>query len=282
MAAKLLGAHTSGKGGVHNAVYEGRDLDCKAIQVFTSSPQQWRAKEVTAEMEALFKKAVADTGLTEIVSHENYLINLCAPEPEFLRKSIDGLKGEIQRCHQYGIRYVVSHMGSHKGQGEVQGLVKLEESVREILDTTHDDVTICMETTAGQGTALMNRFEHMAWMLETFKGHPRLAVCVDTCHIFVAGYDIRTPETYEATWSQFGKLVGFDRLKAIHCNDSKKGLGSAVDRHENIGLGEIGPTAFELLVNDPRMEFVPILLETDASNDGHKKDLATLRGFCRD
>lgn len=279
MGAKLLGAHTHGKGGVHNAVLAGRDLGCPAIQVFTSSPQQWKAKEVTAEMATLFKKAVADTGIQHIVSHENYLINLCAPEPEMRRKSIDALKGEISRCETYGIHYVVSHMGSHKGAGEVAGLIGIEESVREILDTTSDAVTICMETTAGQGSALMNKFEHMAWMIEALKGHPRLAVCIDTCHIFAAGYDIRTEETYHATMDRFGALVGFDRLKAIHCNDSKKGLGTQVDRHEHIGKGEIGPVAFQMLVNDPRLEWVPILLETDAENDGHKMDLAFLHSL---
>jgi deoxyribonuclease-4 len=282
MPAQLLGAHITAKGGLHNSIRTGHAMGCTAIQVFTASPQMWRAKEVTEAMAADFKKAQTETGLTDVVSHENYLINLCAPEPDMRRKSIDALKGEIGRCTLYGIRGVVSHLGSHKGAGEIAGLIGIEEALREILDTTPEEVSILMETTAGQGTALMHRFEHFAILLENLKGHPRLGVCMDTCHIFVAGYDIRTPETYAETMERFGALVGFDRLKAIHCNDSKKGLGSHVDRHEHIGIGEIGADGFAELVNDPRLERVPIVLETDSEDGGHERDLATLRSLIRD
>lgn len=279
MPAQLLGAHRSASGGVHNAILDAHRIGCTAAQVFTSSPQQWKTKPVTAEMVDAFKRAVAETGLTEIVSHESYLINLCAPDDATRNMSIDGLQKEMIRCALYGIPGVVSHLGSHKGQGEELGLAGIVESLRVVLDSTPDNVALLMETTAGQGSALMYRFEHLAYVLEELGGHPRLGVCVDTCHIFSAGYDIRTAEGFDRTFAEFARLVGFDRLKAVHCNDSKKGLGTRVDRHEHIGQGEIGAEAFRAMVNDPRFERIPIVLETDSAEQGHERDLATLRSF---
>jgi deoxyribonuclease-4 len=266
-------------GGIHNAVLGGHKIGCTAVQVFTSSPQSWRAKPVTDEMVATFRDACEKTGICEIVSHDSYLINLCAPDPAKRAQSMEGMKGEIGRCAAYGIDRVVSHMGSHVGQGEECGLQGVAESIREVLGDTPDSVTVCMETTAGQGSALMARFEHLANILDALQGHPRLGVCMDTCHIFAAGYDIRTREMYEATMAEFQRIVGFDRLKVVHCNDSKKGLGTRVDRHAHIGEGEIGEEAFRLLVNDPRFERIPILLETPIEDQGHERDLAKLRSF---
>ncbi len=266
-------------GGLHNAISNGKKMGCSAIQVFTSSPQQWRSKEVTDEMATQFKKAVAETGITQVVSHDSYLINLCAEDDAMRTQSMGGMKGEIERCDKYGIPYVVSHMGAHKGQGIECGLKKVAEAVEQILAETPDSVTICMETTAGQGSSLMSRFEELSFVLEMNDRHERLAICLDTCHVFVAGYDIRDEKTYHQTFEAFDKIIGLDRLKVIHCNDSKKGLGSHVDRHEHIGEGEIGLEAFRLLVNDPRFEHVPILLETAAEEDGHERDLAMLKSL---
>jgi deoxyribonuclease-4 len=277
MAARLLGAHMPSAGVLGNSIRNGMAMGCTAIQVFTSSPQQWRAKPVTDEVAEDFRSACATTGITEVVSHDSYLINLCAPDPEKRNQSIEGMKGEIERCAKYGIRYVVSHMGSHVGQGEEVGLAAVAESTKRVLDETPESVTVCMETTAGQGSALMAKFEQLAFTLEQLKGHPRLAICLDTCHVFVAGYDIRTEETFSATFAEFEKVIGFDRLKVVHCNDSKKGYGSKVDRHANIGEGEIGLEAFRLLVNDSRFDNIPIVVETPTDNEGHERDLATLK-----
>lgn len=269
---------TSG-GGLGAAIRAGKAIGCTAVQVFTSSPQQWRSKDVTPEMVSDFKSALAETGIESVVSHDSYLINLCSVDPELKEKSFFGLKGEIERCAAYGIPYVVSHMGASKGQTEEEGLVGIAEATGRLLDETPDSVTLLMETTAGQGSSLNYRFEHLATILDHLKGHPRLAVCLDTCHVFVAGYDIRTDENYDLVFGGFDQMIGLDRLKAIHCNDSKKGLGSKVDRHEHIGEGEIGTTPFRRLVNDPRFERVPILLETPDAPEGHKRNLKTLRGY---
>jgi len=280
MAALLLGAHMPTSGGLGNAIRNGKTIGCTAVQVFTSSPQQWKSKPVSDEMAADFRSACSDTGITQVVSHDSYLINLCAPDPEKRIQSIEGIKGEMERCHKYGIAYVVSHMGAHVGQGEEAGLAAVVESTRQVLDETPESVTICMETTAGQGTSLMAKFEQLELIIEQLKGHRRLSICLDTCHIFVAGYDIRTEEAFLNTFAEFERILGFDRLKVVHCNDSKKGLGTKVDRHANIGQGEIGATAFQLLVNDKRFERIPILIETPTENEGHEKDILLLKSFC--
>lgn len=279
MPARLIGAHMSTKGGLGNAVRKGKEIGCTAIQVFTSSPQQWYAKPITDDMVRDFRKAMEETGITEVVSHDSYLINLCSPDEALALKSKESLKNELRRSSLYGIKYVVSHMGAHKGEGEAVGLTKTAEATLEILDDTPDDVMLLMETTAGQGTDLNGRFEHLSMMLELCKGHPRLGVCVDTCHIFVAGYDIRTPEAWEKTWSQFQTLVGFDKLRTVHCNDSKRELNSRVDRHEHIGQGQLGEGTFKLLVNDDRFARIPILLETNEPETMHAVNVAKLWGL---
>jgi deoxyribonuclease IV len=264
------------KGGLGIAVRSGKSIGCTAVQVFTSSPQQWAAKPVTDEMAADFQAAKAETGIDVVVSHDSYLVNLCAPADEARAKSIEGLKGELRRCDKYGIKWVVSHIGSHTGQGVDEGLRVSAESVKEVLADTPEDVMLLAETTAGQGSALDSKFEEIAKLFELTGNPSRLGVCLDTCHIFVAGYDIRTHETYEKTFAEFDRIVGIDKLKAIHCNDSKKDLGSRVDRHEHIGQGFIGPTAFEALVNDPRFFNIPILLETPEAPEGHEMNLKKL------
>lgn len=279
MGAQLLGAHMPTSGGLGKAVRNGKEIGCTAVQVFTSSPQQWKAKVVTDEMVADLTKAREETGIDCLISHDSYLIHVSAVDDEHRAKSIAGLQGEIERCHRYGIPFVVSHMGGYKDQTVEEGLDRMVESTKHILAQMPPDVTLCMETTAGQGTALNSKFEELAFVLNACGNHPQLAVCLDTCHIFVAGYDIRTEETYTHTFSEFDRIIGIDKLKVIHCNDSKKGLGSKVDRHEHIGEGMIGPKAFELLVNDPRFERVPIILETPEAPEGHARNLAKLKSL---
>lgn len=279
MAAQLLGAHMPTTGGLGAAIRNGHAIGCTAVQVFTSSPQMWAAKPITDKMVADFQAAKQETGIEVVVSHDSYLINLCAPEPEKREKSINGLVNEVNRCAQYGIGFTVSHMGSHVGQGEEVGLKAVAESALKVLDQSPESVTILMETTAGQGSALNTKFEQLATLLELTKAPARLCVCLDTCHIFAAGYDLRTEETFEKTFAEFERLIGFDRLKAVHCNDSKKGLGSRVDRHAHIGEGEIGETAFRLLVNDPRFDTIPILLETPDAPEMHAVNLGRLLSY---
>ncbi len=274
-----MGAHMPVAGGIGNGIRAGKAIGCTAVQVFTNSPQQWKAKEITDAMVEDFQKAKAETGIDVIVSHDSYLINLCAPDPDKREQSIEGLKREINRCAKYGIPLVVSHMGAHVGQGEEVGLAAIAESARRVLDETPDSVTVLMETTAGQGSCLNHKFEQLATIIDKLQGHPRIAVCLDTCHIFAAGYDIRTDEGYEATFDQFDKIIGISKLRAIHANDSKTAFGSRVDRHDEIGVGEIGEVPFRRLVNDPRFVDVPILLETPIENDGHARNLAKLRSF---
>lgn len=277
MPARLIGAHIPIKGGLGQAVRSGHAIGCTAIQVFTSSPRQWYSAPVSDEQVADFRRAREETGIVDVVSHDSYLINLCAPTPEIAEKSFASLCGEIERCARYGIDRVVSHMASYKDQDRGETLVRLAERIVALLDQTPDSVELLMETTAGQGSSVNSRFEEIAMILELTKGPSRLAVCLDTCHVFAAGYDIRTQEGYEATFAEFDRLVGLRRLRAIHCNDSMKPFASRVDRHADIGEGEIGEAAFRLLVNDPRFENTPILLETEAEN--HQMNLDRLKSF---
>ncbi len=276
MSATLLGAHMPSRGGIGNSVRDGNEIGCTAVQVFTSSPQQWKSKPVTEAMVADFRAACQETGIKGVISHDSYLVNLAAPDEAKREMSFQGLKGEFERCALYGISGVVSHLGAHMGDGEEVGLQRVAEHVLRLLDETDPTVELLAETTAGQGSSLDYRFEHFQRLLELTKAPKRFRICVDTCHIFAAGYDIRTEEGYEATWTEFDRLVGIDRVGAIHCNDSKKALGSRVDRHEHIGEGEIGPKTFQLLVNDPRWATVPILLETPDAEKMHAANLKKL------
>lgn len=270
----LLGAHMKTSKGVGNALRDGKAIGAQSVQLFTSSPQMWRPSSASPEKVADFKLAMQETGLTQVISHDSYLVNLCAPEPEIREKSFNALKGEMTRCGLYGIPYVVSHMGSHKGQGEEYGIKVIAEAAKQILDDTPEEVMLLMETTAGTGSALGATFEQLAAVIDLLQAPKRLAVCLDTCHIFAAGYEIRTRETYEMVFEHFDNLIGCERLKAFHLNDSKKGLGSHIDRHENIGEGELGLEPFRFLVNDPRFADVPMTLETEVGE--HARNLATL------
>jgi len=282
MPATLIGAHMpTGGGGIAQAVRDGKEIGCTAVQVFTKSPRIWASPKIDAEKIAEFKKAVEESGNPALVSHDSYLINLAAPLPEAREKSIEALTGEMVRCGQFGIPFVVSHMGAHMGEGEEVGIGRVVEGAKQVLADSPETVTLLMETTAGQGSALNWKFEQLAGILDAAGRPKRLAVCLDTCHIFAAGYDIRTPEAYDSTFNEFERIVGFASLKVVHCNDSKKGLGSKVDRHDNLGDGEIGPEAFHMLVRDPRFEKIPIVVETPIENDGHRRNVEKLWAWTR-
>ena len=278
MPARWIGAHMPTSGGLHKAVREGSKIGCTAVQVFTNSPQQWAAKAITCDAVSALALALEETGIERrhLVSHDSYLINLCAPDLEKREQSRQGMIREILRCNELGIPWVVSHVGAHMSQGEEAGMKAAAESLLQVLDETPDFVTVLMETTAGQGSSLNYRFDQMATMFELLGNHPRVGVCLDTCHIFAAGYDIRTPGAYAATFAEWDRLVGRDKIKVLHVNDSKKALGTRVDRHNHLGEGEIGESAFRCLVHDPLFEETPMVVETPDAVPMHQANVAKL------
>lgn len=272
---RLIGAHMSVSGGLQNALYEGKKIGCTAIQIFTSSPRQWRPAAPKLEEVQRFEQAKQETGIDMVVSHAAYLINLASPDAETRRKSYEAYLAELQRCAELKIPYAVLHMGSNPDFNE--GMRLLIENLRQLLAETPGGVAIAMETMAGQGSALCYRFEHFTQILEALPDE-RLVICADSCHLFAAGYDLRTPETYAAVWEAFDRAIGLERLKVWHLNDSKKPLGSRVDRHEHIGEGELGESAFRLIMNDPRFAHLPMLIETP-NEERFAEDIARLRGL---
>jgi deoxyribonuclease-4 len=225
-----------------------------------------------------------EAGIGKIVSHDSYLINVASPDDALWEKSRLALMEEIRRCDLLEVPYLVSHPGAHVGSGAEAGIKRVSEALNRVHDELPDSKTmVLLETTAGQGTALGARFEELAEMIAGLEDKSRVGICLDTCHVFAAGYDIRDPESYEATFAAFDSIIGLDRLKCLHLNDSQKGLGSRVDRHAHIGEGELGRSAFELIVNDARLHGLPGILETpkgaDAKEDG--MNLGTLKGLIR-
>ncbi len=263
-----FGAHMSISGGLAKSFARGLQVGCEAIQIFTKSDRQWAAKPLLPEDIAAFKAEQERSGINHVVVHDSYLINLAAPSDALWQKSIDAFGHELERCAALGIPYIVTHPGAHTGSGEEAGLEREAAALNQLFEAgVGGDTMVLLETTAGQGTCLGNRFEHLARLFELVPHHERLGVCVDTCHIFAAGYDIRTPETYAATFAELDRVVGLERVRCLHLNDSQKGLGSRVDRHTHIGQGEIGLEAFRLLVNDPRFKGIPKIIETPKGDD---------------
>ena len=276
----FFGAHVSTSGGMEKAPQNGLSLGCEAIQVFTKNQMQWKAKPLSSEDIARYKTTFKQSGLHVAVSHDSYLINLGSPQDSTLKQSLDAFVDELERCEQLGIPYLVFHPGSHVGSGEKTGLKRIAESLNWVLGQKKGCVTqLLLETTAGQGSNLGYTFEQLAEILDEIRDKDKMGVCVDTCHIFAAGYDLRTPTAYEATFKELHDVIGLKNVKAFHLNDSKKELGSRVDRHENIGNGHLGLEAFRLLVNDRRFEGIPMMLETPGGDEGYRRDLEILKGL---
>lgn len=267
--------------GLGAAVRRAKEIGATAIQVFTSSPQQWRAKKITEEMAEDFLSARKETGIDWAISHDSYLINLAAPDEAMRAKSIEALIGEMVRCGELAIPYVVSHMGAHKGDGEEVGLKRLVMSVKEVLGGSPVGVSLAMETTAGTGSSLGYRLEHLAEVIDGCGGSGRLVVCMDTCHVFSAGYDIVSEEGYERFMEELELRIGLARVVCIHANDSLRPWGSRKDRHAHIGEGEIGLRAFERIVNDARLFHAPLIIETPDADRMHAVNLERLRSMVR-
>ncbi len=258
----LLGAHMSISGGFEKAIERGISIGCTTIQIFTKSNRQWNANPITDEQAELFRSAVKESNIDPIVTHATYLINLGASDKTIAEKSTKALIKELERCALLGIPYLVLHPGSYGRGDEEACLERIAQNLDTALETDTGRTKILLEIMAGQGSSVCYTFEQLATIRRLSHHKQRLGVCIDTCHAFAAGYDFTTPHGYKAMWDEFDKLIGLNHLYAIHINDSKKELGSRVDRHEDIGKGKIGLEAFELLFNDPRFFDVPKILET--------------------
>ena len=275
----MFGSHLSIAGGLYHAVEEAQELNLQTVQIFTRNQQQWRSPELLPQAIADFRRAADAAGFSKLVAHDSYLVNLAAPDQELRRKSLQAFTKEIQRCESLGIGYLVTHGGSHGGAGEEEGLLRLTESLRAALAATPDStVIVCLETTAGQGNALCWRFEHLSRIIQDLGKPARIGVCMDTCHILAAGYDITSEAGMANVWEEFDRIVGLEWLKVMHLNDSLKPLGSRVDRHAHIGRGCVGLGAFRFICRHPQLHHIPKILETakEDAPDGRPWDVINL------
>lgn len=276
-----LGAHMSIAGGVENAILRAASVGCEALAMFTKNNNQWKAKPLTTADAERFSAARAETGIAPIVAHSSYLINIASPDKVLWRKSIAALEDELLRCELLGIPYLVLHPGSHKGKGVEFGLKRVADAFNEIQSKLPNlRVMTLIEHTAGQGDHLCHVFEEIARVRELIDDNARIGVCLDSCHLFAAGYDFRKPEKYADVFKKFSDIVGIAQVKAWHLNDSKTPLGSRVDRHAHIGKGKIGRAGFKNIMNDARWRDLPGLLETP-KDEMMKEDKVNLRALRR-
>lgn len=259
----IFGAHESIAGGIFNAPMRGKTATCDTIQMFNKSNSQWRAKKLGAQEIDKYFEAIEETGVSISTSHTSYLINIASPDKALNEKSFKSLKEEMERCNLLKIPNLVMHPGSHVGSGEEIGLDSIARNVNRLFDELENNQCwMLLETTAGQGSNLGYTFEQLAYIIDKVENKSHLGVCLDTCHIFAAGYPISDPKDYKKTMKSFDDIIGLDRLRIIHMNDSKKEFGSKKDRHEAIGKGHIGIESFRNIVNDKRLSKVPMILET--------------------
>ncbi len=277
---KFIGAHVSAAGGVENAPLRAKEIGANAFALFTKNQRQWVAKPLTQKSIDSFKKNCTALGFSseQILPHDSYLINLGAPEEEKLEKSRAAFIDEMERCEQLGLTLLNFHPGSHlKKISETECLARIAESIN-LAHKAVPNVIAVIENTAGQGTNLGWRFEHLAEIIEQVEDKSRVGVCIDTCHTFVAGYDLRTFEACEATFAEFDRVVGMHYLRAMHINDSKIALGGKVDRHHSLGAGEIGWDCFKYICQDSRFDGIPLILET-IEPEIWKDEIQSLRAF---
>lgn len=277
---KYFGAHVSASGGVENAVKNAKDIGATAFALFTKNQRQWIAPQLTAEQIATFKNAMAEAGFSaaQILPHDSYLINLGHPDEDGLEKSRDSFFEEMQRCELLGLDRLNFHPGSHlKRISEEGSLDRIAESINMALERTKG-VTAVLENTAGQGSNLGYKFEHLAYIIDRVEDKSRVGVCLDTCHSFAAGYDLRTKEACDATFAEFDRIIGFKYLRGMHLNDAMRPLGSRIDRHSPMGEGEIGIECFKYIASDPRFDNIPLILETP-DEERWAQEIAQLKAF---
>lgn len=279
-----LGVHVSVAGGLTAGIERAEELGCTAIQIFVKNASQWRGKETTEEEAVAFRAAHAASRVGPLLAHASYLINLCAGSPELLEKSRAALADELTRCARLGVEGLVVHPGAHVGAGEEAGIECVAASLDAVLDALPDVPTrVLLENTAGQGSCLGHRLEHLARIRSLVRRPERVGVCIDTCHAFAAGYAIHDPSGYEDFLTRVEELIGLDALGGIHLNDSLRPFDSRRDRHAHIGKGELGLDTFARILRDPRLARVPMVMETDPG-DGmkkHRRDLRTLRRLAK-
>jgi len=277
----VLGAHVSIAGGISNAPLNAVDATCDTIQIFTKNQMQWKIPPLDEEEVLLFRKRMLEHKIKPGTIHSSYLVNIASNNVKIRKDSILDIACELERADSLGMPYVVFHPGAHKGEGEEIGLKRIVKGIEEIFELSKSKHSLLLlETTAGEGTTLGYRFEQLAEILENVNSD-RVGVCLDTCHIFAAGYDIRSDEAYNKTMFEFDNIVGLKYLKAVHLNDSKRELGSRMDRHEEIGKGFIGLKGFAFLINDQRLRNIPGILETPGWTQGYIENLAVLRRLIR-
>lgn len=281
----LLGAHVSISGGIEKALLRGEQLGCNTVQIFTKNANRWHEKSFKQSEIDLYRDIKNRTGIGPVIVHNSYLINLATIGAELYKKSINAMVHELERCEMLGVRHLVVHPGFHQGSGEERGIEKIIHALNEIHEETKGfDVTIALEITAGQGTSLGYRLEQIAQIMNRVEEGTRLAFCLDTCHSFAAGYELRSQADYDRFFRDIERTIGLEKLKVIHMNDSKGNCGSRVDRHEDIGKGMIGEEPFRWIMNDERLKHIPKIIETprlkrskDLKND--MLNLAVLRNF---
>jgi len=277
-----LGAHMSIAGGLHKAIERAVAAGCGTLQIFTRSSNQWKGKPVSDADAELFRSTFAASGLHEVISHDIYLINLAAPPGETRDKSLSAFADEMATCARLGINKIVMHPGSHTSDTPEVGLQRVIEGFDQLFNEVPQyQGRVLLETTAGQGTNLGRHFEELRTIIDGSRYPERFAICFDTCHTFAAGYDTTSPQGYQAVMDEFDRVLGLERLQCFHFNDSKKGLGSRVDRHDHIGQGMLGLEPFRLIMNDPRFVAIPKILETPKGDDDEMDqiNLALLRGL---
>lgn len=275
-----FGSHLSTSGGVDRVFGRAEKLPVESCQIFSKNERQWLAKPLDPEVVERFHAEKARTGLTKLVVHDSYLINLASPKPDILEKSLLAFRDELERCDTLGIESLVTHPGAHTGSGIEAGITRFATSLNQIFtEIPRNKAVTLLETTAGQGTVLGRSFEEIAAIIDQITEKDRVGVCLDTCHIFAAGYDFRTAEGYASVMEEFDQVIGLDRLRVLHLNDSKMPFSSNRDRHTHIGDGEIGLEGFRHFVNDTRLTGIPAILETEKDDAGEndRRNLATLQ-----
>lgn len=277
-----FGAHMSIAGEPANALRAGHRIGCETIQMFTRSPNRWGGPALSDEQVDTFRQVRQETGIHPVVAHSAYLINLASPEAGLWERSLALAREELSRAARLGLDGYVLHPGAHMGAGELEGLERIATGLRALLaDPATGQVPILLETTSGSGTHLGSRLEHLAWLIAHTEGSARVGVCIDTAHLYGAGYTLGERDAYRSFWAEFEALISLERLQVIHLNDSKAALGSRGDRHEHLGEGLIGAETFYRLVNDARLAAIPMILETPKSEDLHEdvRNLAFLRNL---